>query len=115
MAAEASDGYAGLNEGIRVRGERTPDSIWVDNVPDLTELVRQWRPEWHRRAACRGQGPEAFYPEARQPADEALAICASCPVTAECAAAGQSERHGVWGGLTPPQRRQPAADVDGAA
>jgi hypothetical protein len=34
----------------------------------------------------------------RQAAEPAQAICASCPVVAECREASCGEYHGVWGG-----------------
>lgn len=51
--------------------------------------------EWMERAACASQGdPEVFFtaPEI------AKAICAGCPVVAECAIYGAGESYGVWGG-----------------
>lgn len=38
---------------------------------------------------------------------QAKAICATCPVRAEClaVAVAAGERHGVWGGLTSDERR----------
>lgn len=40
--------------------------------------------------------------------DEARAVCLSCPVRAECLvhALEQKERFGMWGGLTPIERRR---------
>jgi hypothetical protein len=32
-------------------------------------------------------------------------VCGSCPVVLECLRAGLGEEHGVWGGLTPLDRR----------
>ena len=64
------------------------------------------RPSWHARARCRGYGPDAFFPSRRDDADAPKATCRGCPVRAECLAAGIGEREGVWGGLTPFERRQ---------
>ena len=69
-----------------------------DTLPWVYELLE--RPAWHAQAACRGQGPEAWYP--RKGAvlrPETLRLCAACPVAAECRDAGLTENHGVWGGL----------------
>ena len=51
--------------------------------------------------ACRGADPELFFPGPGQSADQAKAICASCPVRAECLALAHAngERFGVWGGV----------------
>lgn len=60
---------------------------------------------WQQDAACRGlthlfyrDGGDRSYRQAR-------VVCATCPVRAECAAAGMDESDGMWGGLTPRQRR----------
>lgn len=59
------------------------------------------RPSWHAQAACRGLGPAAWFPVRGQPVEAAQAVCARCPVRAECLAAAldRGETHGVWGGL----------------
>ena len=63
--------------------------------------------EWQDHAACRRVPVELFFPPAEQEADEAKAVCATCEVRQPCLefsiAAG--ERFGVWGGLTPQERR----------
>jgi WhiB family redox-sensing transcriptional regulator len=85
-----------------------PDEAWLPEDPAeiLTALagLLEQRPAWHRRAACRGQ-VAAFFPTRGESADEAKAICSGCPVKAECAAAGLSERHGIWAGMSERQRR----------
>jgi hypothetical protein len=35
----------------------------------------------------------------------AKAICATCPVSKQCLSAGLNEAWGIWGGLTPQERR----------
>ncbi len=71
------------------------------------------RPAWHERAACRGIGPEAFYPPAgsRETTTthlyrDARKVCETCPVVDECRDAGQSEAHGMWAGESPSERRR---------
>ncbi|MFD1931455.1 WhiB family transcriptional regulator [Nonomuraea mangrovi] len=65
---------------------------------------------WLRRGACRTSDPDLFFPPAPSPAQEARAkaVCSGCQVLAECRAyalrAGESE--GIWGGLTPDERRR---------
>jgi WhiB family redox-sensing transcriptional regulator len=61
-------------------------------------------PEWHSRAACKQHDPNMFFPERGQNARGARAVCAGCPVRAECADAGELEAEGVWGGMTSSQR-----------
>lgn len=64
---------------------------------------------WRDRAACAGMDVRVFY--TLQPA-KAKAICARCPVRAECLAVAMFferdalRRHGVWGGLTPGERER---------
>jgi WhiB family redox-sensing transcriptional regulator len=67
---------------------------------------------WRAQAVCRTTSPDArtrtepfFEPNGSY--KEAQAICATCPVTAECLdfAVKNGEEDGVWGGLTPWQRK----------
>lgn len=66
--------------------------------------------EWSIHAACRGHGPTTFYPQGDEAADvaRAKAMCEACDVQAECLghALASGERHGVWGGFTPTERRR---------
>lgn len=65
-------------------------------------------PVWRQRAACRGVDPDIFYPVSDDEAEEARAICRSCPVTESCLewALAHRERDGVWGGATERERRR---------
>lgn len=51
-----------------------------------------------------------FFPIGEEPdieeVAEAKAVCARCPVACECLvyAIETSQGHGIWGGLTPPER-----------
>jgi WhiB family redox-sensing transcriptional regulator len=58
-------------------------------------------------AACLDADPELFFPETRgaglrhgRPAQPALAVCAGCPVRAECDGYAESlgKPDGIWGG-----------------
>jgi WhiB family transcriptional regulator, redox-sensing transcriptional regulator len=62
---------------------------------------------WRSRAACKTADPDLFFPEIGGNAAAARAICAACPVAAECLAYAVSvpERHGVFGGLSEEERR----------
>jgi WhiB family redox-sensing transcriptional regulator len=68
--------------------------------------VESDRPEWHQAAACRGVGTDVFFPERGESVVAAWAYCDRCPVRAECAAAGLTEHHGIWGGRSEPRRRR---------
>jgi WhiB family redox-sensing transcriptional regulator len=79
-------------------------------VPDQPD---DWRPdvasnqEWQDRAACRTIPVELFFPPAEQEADDAKLICEACSVREPCLefAIAAGERFGIWGGLTPQERR----------
>ena len=59
---------------------------------------------WHQNAACRTIPTRVFYPEKGVNAQPAKAVCARCPVRAQCEAEGAHEPHGVWGGASPAER-----------
>jgi hypothetical protein len=89
----------------------TPGDV-LDQV-DLAQLLR--RPAWHAQAACRGMGTSLFFVDRGGDPNPAKAICATCPVTAECAEASADEQ-GIWAGVAASrqaraqrERRQPAA------
>lgn len=68
---------------------------------------------WQDRAECVNEPPELFFPPGdswlrhRAQAAEAKAVCARCPVRAECldAAIAEGDESSIRGGLTPRQRR----------
>lgn len=74
-----------------------------EDPPDGVLAMLTARPAWHADAACRGRGTAVFFAGST---DTAKQVCDGCPVVAECAAAGQDERHGVWGGLSEDDRRK---------
>jgi hypothetical protein len=45
--------------------------------------------------------PNAWYEMGR-------VVCSTCPVWEECLEAGVDERWGMWGGLTPKERKKPS-------
>lgn len=63
------------------------------------------------RAACRdAEDPDLWHPTKGdwETQAKAKAICAGCEVRDECleGADERDERHGIWGGLTPTERRR---------
>ena len=66
--------------------------------------VESWRVE----AACRDLDVDLFFPTTEDEADEAKAVCASCPVRQACLdyAIQTRQDDGVWGGLTESERRR---------
>jgi hypothetical protein len=74
--------------------------------------------EWNSRARCRGAEVEIFYPPAGD-SDSYRQVrqvyCDRCEVRAECLAFAlaseprdRTHRHGLFGGLSPVQRHDPA-------
>lgn len=62
--------------------------------------------DWRARGACSSADPDLFFPisahgASRRQEQRAKAVCAACPVRAECLAFAVETRqvHGVWGGL----------------
>ena len=81
----------------------------------VSQLASAANPYWHQDAACREPGvdPEIFFPVGETgPAlhliREAKAVCARCPVAAECGewALRAGEADGIWGGMTTTERRR---------
>ena len=62
---------------------------------------------WTSQAACVGHPAELFFPGKGESLSPARALCASCPVRLDCLdyALRWSIPHGIWGGLSPRQRR----------
>jgi WhiB family redox-sensing transcriptional regulator len=79
-----------------------PASLW--------ELLGLGSPEetaWMVAGLCAQTDPEAFHPVRGESTRRAKAVCLACPVRAECLAfaLARGERDGVWGGLSPRERR----------
>jgi WhiB family redox-sensing transcriptional regulator len=63
--------------------------------------------DWRARAACVGMDPEVFFipgekltAAAQAQVDQAVKVCATCPVTDQCRQFADEKHatHGVWGG-----------------
>lgn len=63
--------------------------------------------DWLERAKCAGHDPQRFF-ATKGRAEGGLAICATCPVQAECLefALANDQRYGIWGGTTECRRRR---------
>ena len=75
----------------------------------LTELLGVGgSPGWWFAGLCAQTDPEVFFPEKGGSVREAKAVCAGCPVRAQCLehALAHDERFGVWGGTSEPERRR---------
>lgn len=77
--------------------------------------------DWRLQARCRGMGDYPWFGPSlfghtnrteesaikrRERIIKAKNICAECPVRQECLNEGKREAHGIWGGLTPEERRR---------
>lgn len=73
---------------------------------ELPSLIDGRGVDWWRMAACRGSGIDFFN---AVPTNVRLAkqVCETCPVIAECleSALANDEPIGVFGGLTPAERK----------
>lgn len=63
---------------------------------------------WRAKARCVEHEPELFFAEDRKDRMRAKAVCRVCPVATACVAEAFAEEieHGIWGGLTPKDRRK---------
>lgn len=67
--------------------------------------------EWRKRAACLGQPVDRFFPEDPNDYRHVVRLCERCVVKSACLdealeVPSNVDRFGVYGGLTPPQRRR---------
>jgi hypothetical protein len=98
----------------------TPAAGRVPRGPRITPRPGLGRPgAWARRALCAHADPDTWFPddEDHDQAAAAIALCARCPVITACPAHALAigEPHGIWGGLTPRQRRRLLAGQEKAA
>lgn len=70
---------------------------------------------WRAGALCAQTDPDLWFPDKGGSSRAARRLCGSCEVRQDCLdeALARDERHGIWGGLTEPERRRlrpPATD-----
>ena len=75
---------------------------------DIWTLIESMRPRWMDQGACFDHPEVNFFPTPGQSLRPAKAICAECPVQAECLAyaVGAKTLRGVWGGLGERERQR---------
>jgi WhiB family redox-sensing transcriptional regulator len=63
---------------------------------------------WQDHANCADTDPDLFFPARGDSVDDAKAVCQGCAVRAECLeyALANSEKYGVWGGMSERERRR---------
>jgi WhiB family redox-sensing transcriptional regulator len=76
--------------------------------------------DWKKRGACLGYPTEVFHPEEPNDYRHAVKICERCVVKSSCLEfalqiPGSADRFGVYGGMTPPQRRRLRLERDRTA
>ncbi len=75
-------------------------------------------PSWTEEANCKGADADLFFPERGASTRKAKSICRACSVQGECLeyAIENSEKFGIWGGLSERERRkikrQSSSDFD---
>ncbi len=64
-------------------------------------------PSWRSRAACKDVATEVFFPDVGEDYAVAAPVCGSCGVRERCLAFAfeSKEEYGMWGGMTPKDRR----------
>jgi len=96
------------------------DAGTLDRLGRITSVEDDWR----QSAACLGRGTTNWFRDRGSPAHvAALAICAACPVRGECldeahrweGRPSRWGRHGLWGGMTPEERRKVDRGVERAS
>lgn len=87
-----------------MRDNLRPGPRIISGAADALKL----KPEpWTVDALCPQVDVEAFFPEQGGNTRSAKAICHRCPVERECLAYAVKNREpfGIWGGMSPRQRR----------
>ena len=74
----------------------------------LIEELIGGMPSWTEDANCKGSDADIFFPERGASTRKAKAICRACSVQSECLefAIENSEKFGIWGGLSERERRR---------
>lgn len=76
-----------VQAGVQLRRERAAAAT-AEPPPAPTGPIPAPAPGWRDKAACQGHDPELFVPEdlRRWHSQDAVEICAGCPVLSSCAA-----------------------------
>jgi len=72
------------------------------------DLEVEGEESWQLYANCLGVDPDLFFPERGASTKEAKAVCRACVVREDCLeyALDNSEKFGIWGGLSERERRR---------
>jgi WhiB family redox-sensing transcriptional regulator len=92
------------------RAGGTPLDPWDPSQRDskLADLLTAENLGWQDKANCKGADADLFFPERGASTRKAKTICAACQVRVECLefALMESEKFGIWGGLSERERRR---------
>lgn len=74
----------------------------------IFDALQLEQPTWQRYANCMGVDPDLFFPERGASTREAKEVCRGCVVREDCLeyALANSEKFGIWGGLSERERRR---------
>ena len=99
--------------GVWLRDYGQPlKSLNTGDGPSVATLARR---DWKTRGSCVGDQTGLWFSEpGTLKSLRAASICRSCPVRQLCLAAALAfdEEFGIWGGLTPPDRRPLVASLE---
>lgn len=98
----------------RQRKHRMGDDYQPGPVDDIDELYlgvavaleRRMDEDWRAEAACRRRPPWIWFQADRRGVAAAKKVCGACFVRAQCLDANLDEPDGIYGGLTPDERRE---------
>ena len=89
--------------------------LMLPGEPDPWEYLEQLtrRPAWQSQSACRGTGPDSFFPARGASLRATRVLCASCRVRSDCLAEALADPDlaGVWAGTTDRERRRIRRDA----
>jgi hypothetical protein len=90
--------------------ESTPNRDNVTCIPcqALVRFFANPAGDWVVDGLCGQVDPELFFPRPNADASDAKAVCRECPVRTQCLAYAleNEERWGIWGGMTPAERKR---------
>ena len=91
-------------------GRATPGWPQEGEAPPVNDLLKMLTEDrsWQSRANCMGVDPDLFFPERGASTKEAKEVCRGCVVKDECLefALRNSEKFGIWGGMSERERRR---------
>jgi len=99
-----------MNQITGPAGTLTSARTTNPSVTETTVSIEPIEPEesWQDFANCLGVDPDLFFPERGASTKEAKAVCRACVVREDCLeyALENSEKFGIWGGLSERERRR---------